>query len=190
MRYTAWAAGTVIDSPVYLDANVLVGAVVSGQRLYNKAAQLIGELLANQARILVSLLAVQESLWALARLSYYELTKQQRPDAHFSQSVYNRWREEIFQTHGLRMQAIGSMLHDWSDAGAAVEVVPKTDSDFLLVSDLTPKYMQQYKLTPADAAHLALAETHAASFVTADSHFRDVARQAPPDTLAVVHLVA
>jgi predicted nucleic acid-binding protein len=189
MRYTAWTAGVAIDSPVYLDANVLVGATVTRHQLYTKAAQLIGELLANQARILVSLLAVEESLWALARLSYYELSNQRRSDAHFSQSVYERWRERIFQAHGARLEAIGVMLRDWSNAGAAVEVVPKTDSDFLLVSDLTPKYMQRYKLTPADAAHLALAEVYATSFVTADSDFEDVAREAPSQTLAVVHLV-
>jgi len=188
MRYTAWAAGDAVDSPVYLDANVLVGATVSGHALYTKAAQLIGELLASQARILVSLLAVQEAIWALAKLSYCELYRQPS-NAHFSQSLYNKRREEIFQTHGARMQAVSSMLRDWSEAGIAVEVVPKTDADFLSVCDLTPRYMRDYKLTTGDAAHLALAETHAASFVTADSHFRDVAKQAPPDTLAVVHLV-
>jgi predicted nucleic acid-binding protein len=188
MRYTAWAAGDAIDSPVYLDANVLVGATVSRHQLYAKAAQLIGELLASQARILVSLVAVEESVWALAKLSYCELYRQPS-NALFSQSIYNRCREEIFQKYGPRMQAIGLMLRDWSDAGVAVEVVPKTDADFLSVCDLTPRYMRDYKLTTADAAHLALAETHAASFVTADSDFQRVASQAPPDTLAVVHLL-
>ena len=188
MRYTAWAAGAAIDSPVYLDANVLVGATVRRHRLYTKAAQLIGELLASQACILVSLLGVQEALWALANISYCELHNQPSK-AKFTQLIYKKWREQIFQKYGPRMQAIGLMLRDWSDAGVAVEVVPKTDADFLSVCDLTPRYMRDYKLTTADAAHLALAETHAASFVTADSHFRDVARQAPPDTLAVVHLV-
>jgi predicted nucleic acid-binding protein len=124
----------------------------------------------------------------MASLSYYELANQP-PTVLFSQSIYNRWRERIFQQHGPRMQAISSMLRDWSEAGLTVEVVPKTDSDFLLVSDLTPQYMREYKLTPADAAHLALAETHAASFVTADSDFKQVAMQAPPNALAVVHLV-
>jgi len=188
MQYTAWAAGTTIDSPVYLDANVLVGVTVKGHPLYKAAARLVGELLAGQACILVSLLGVQEALWALAKLSYCELYRQPS-NAHFSQSLYNKRREEIFQAHGARLEAIGVMLRDWSDAGIAVEVVPKTDGDFLSVCALTPRYMRDYKLTPADAAHLALAETHAASFVTADKQFRDVAKQAPPNTLAVVHLV-
>jgi predicted nucleic acid-binding protein len=188
MEYMVWQAGMAVDSPVYLDANVLVGATVSGHRLYARTAQLIGELLANRARILVSLLAVQESLWALAQVSYCELNRQPT-DAHFSQSIYERWRDRIFEAHGPRMRAIGAMLRDWSDAGVAVEAVPKTDSDFLLVSDLTPRYMRDYKLTPADAAHLALAESQAASFVTADSDFERVAKQALPDTLTVVHLV-
>ncbi|MCJ7510612.1 MAG: type II toxin-antitoxin system VapC family toxin [Dehalococcoidia bacterium] len=173
---------------MYLDANVLVGATVRRHALYTKAAQLIGELLASQARILVSLLAVQEALWALANISYCELYNQPS-NASFTQTIYNRWREQIFQKYGPRMQAIGLMLRDWSDAGVAVEVVPKTDADFLSVCDLTPRYMRDYKLTTADAAHLALAETHAASFVTADSHFKQVATQAPPNALAVVHLV-
>ncbi|MFQ5879690.1 MAG: PIN domain-containing protein [Dehalococcoidia bacterium] len=87
------------------------------------------------------------------------------------------------------MMAISSMLGDWSQAGAAVEVVPKSSLNFLQVCDLTPQYMRQHKLTPSDAAHLALAETHAKTFVTADSDFERVARQATSQDLVVVHLL-
>jgi len=187
MHYTPWEAGLAFDSPVYLDANVLVGATVTRHRLYKNAAQLIGELLASQARIFVSLVTVQESIWALAKLSYCELARQPS-STHFTKSIYKRWRERIFHAHTARMEAIGSMLGSWSQAGAAIEVVPKTESDFLVVSDLTPKYMRQYNLTTGDAAHLALAETHARTFLTADSEFEDVAKQTPASGLAVVHL--
>lgn len=183
-----WQPGTSIAAPVYLDANVLVGAVVRGHRLYAKTAQLIGELLASQARILVSLLTVQESLWALARIFYYELANQP-PDAHFSQSIYKRWRDRIFQAHGPQMEAPPSMLQDWTYAGVMVEVVPRTDSDFLEVTSRIPKYMRQYELTPADAAHLALAEVYASTFATADSGFQRVVQQAPPHPLNILHLV-
>lgn len=187
MEYTAWQEGTAVASPVYFDANVLVGAAVTRHPFYKKAAQLIGELLASEAHILVSVLTVQESLWALAHLSYCELYHHPST-VLFKESTYKKHLEEIFRAHGPRMEAISRMLHDWSEAGVTVQVVPNTRPDFLLASDLTPRYMREFRLTPADAAHLALAETHAKSFVTADSEFRQVARQATAHTLTVVHL--
>lgn len=188
MNYQNWQPGTAIPSPVYLDANILVGAAVTKHRLYAKTAQLLGELLASGSRILVSLLTVQESTWAIARLSWCDLAKQPA-NARFSQSIYQRWRKQIFQAHGTRMAAIQKTLNDWATVGVDLQVVPKNEADFLVVTARIPTYMERYRLTPADAAHLAIAEECAGSFATADSDFEDVARQSPSQSLNIVHVV-
>ena len=167
MPHTTWQSGTTIQGPVYLDSNLLVGFVVRGHPIYENSAALIGELLASQMTIFVSLLAVQEALWAIAKLSYVELSNQ-RSNAHFSQSLYNRWLDRIISAHGARFTAIGSMIRAWSEAGVPVEVVPKETAQFIESLELTPEYMRQLKLTPADAAHLAVAKTHAKTLATAD----------------------
>lgn len=166
---------------------MLVGATVTKHRLYAKTGQLVGELLASGAEILVSLLTVQESLWAITRISYYELAKQPS-HAHFSQSIYEKWRDRVFQSFGPRMEAVSKMLNGWVAAGVNLKVVPRTVDEFLAVSSRTPAYMYKYSLTPADAAHLALAEIYAKSFATADSDYRDVANRAASQPLDIVHL--
>ena len=187
MQYSAWQSGSPVASPAYLDANVLVGAVVRGHPLYRTTAKLTGGLLASGVHILVSVLTVEESLWAMAKLSYCELHNQPS-SAAFKESTYRRHLQEMFSMHGARMHAITQMLRDWSDAGATIEVVPNTKREFLQASALTSQYMRRYSLTPADAMHLALAEAYASSFVTADAQFRRVASQAPPNGLVIVGL--
>jgi predicted nucleic acid-binding protein len=190
MPYVNWKPGTVIAPPVYLDANILVGFVVRNHPLYRQTAGLVAELLAGQSSLYVSLLTVQESLWAIARLSYYELAHQ-RPDQHFSQSIYNRWRERIFKAHSARFTAVGSMLQAWEESGVPVEVVPKSETQLWRILDLTPRYMRQHRLTPADATHLALAQTHARTFATADTKLARVINNADlGDEFVVLHLTA
>jgi predicted nucleic acid-binding protein len=189
MQYSAWQPGTPVASPAYLDANVLVGALVRGHSLYGITGQLTGELLASGAHILVSVLTVEESFWAMARLSFYQLIGQKvTARTSFSESIYRRHLPRIFREYGARMDAVTRALRDWSDAGVTVEVVPKTETAFLRASAATPKYMHQFGLTPADAAHLAIAEAHASSFVTADRKFRAVAGQDVADGLVIVGL--
>jgi len=186
MAYSVWQAGTPISSPVYLDTNVLVGAVIRNQPIYLKAAQIVGALLSYQARILVSVLTVEESLWALAEVSYKDIYGH-GAGVRFSQRIYQRHLEEIFERHGARMQMVSEMLRDWSEAGAALEVVPKTEAAFLAACGRTPRYMEQYQLTTADAMHLALAEDHGATLVTSDSKLAKVGQQAACQT-PVVHV--
>ena len=80
------------------------------------------------------------------------------------------------------------MVGAWTEAGVPVTWVAKTDTDFLRVSDLTPRYMRECRLTPGDAAHLALAKTYARTFITGDSDFEEVAQSDLTDDLVVVHL--
>jgi predicted nucleic acid-binding protein len=187
MSLTTWQVGTVLDSPVYLDANVLVGAVVSNHRLYRQAAQVVGELLAGGATIVISLLVLHESLWALARISYYDLFKL-GSKSNFNQGIYAKHCGSIFERYGERMYAVHSMLRGWSEAGVEISSVPKTNAALLEVSDLTPKFMRRCGLAPGDAAHLALAKNHAHTFVTGDGHFTGVAQSDLVEDLIVVHL--
>jgi predicted nucleic acid-binding protein len=176
-----------VGSPTYVDADILVSVVVTKQPLYAKSVQLWGELLASNAVILISVLAVQEALWALARLSYADLFGHPS-STHWSKSIYLRNHQQIFQKFALRMEAIGKLLRSWSNAGAIIDVVPNEDSKLLDATDVAPKYMDQYKLAPSDATHLALAELHAKTLVTGDGDFKKVAQQATHTKLEVVHI--
>jgi len=186
--YIDWQPGTVVEPPVYLDANVLVGAVISGHRLYRSCITLLGELLLNRSRILVSALSIQECLWAIVRLSYYDLNNRQPPNAHFTQVIYKRWCDRIFAAYGSRINAVNSMLNDWVSAGVQIEVVPGMDT-FWSVSRMTPAYMRQLRLAPADAFHLALAQAHARTFITGDADFQSVTKQSYPGELIILHIV-
>lgn len=189
MIYVEWQPDIDVEPPVYMDANILVGATVRNHRLYRSCVELIGNLLAGRLPILVSPLTVEECLWAIARLSYYELTHQRR-GVHFNPMVYARWCDRIFEAHGTRIAAVSSTLRDWSGAGAPVEVIPRTQSQWDRTLELTPTYMRECRLTPADAFHLALAETHARTFITADSGFAVAAERPCRGDLTILHLAS
>lgn len=179
-----------VPSPVYVDANIIVGATVTKHALYKSAVRFLGETIASGTQILVSILTVEEALWALARISFCDLMRQPA-NARFTQAIYNRHRDRIFQNYGDRMEAIPSMLRDWTTAGIPITVVPQGDEGFLASSELIPRYMARFKLTPADAAHLALAEESARALATADGDFRRVPPNDPDDIpLEIVQIKA
>jgi len=189
MQYIDWTPQLTVDPPVYLDANVLVGAIVSTHRLYPKCIKLTADLLIGKSSVLISPISLNECLWATAKLAYCQINHQP-PNAKWSKEIYLRWCEQIFQSYEGWITAVGSMMKDWSNAGVPIEVIPKTDALWEHVVDLTPDYMKQLKLTPADAIHLALAQTHARTFVTADSDFEEVRKNPPAGELVIVKLAA
>lgn len=178
-----------IHPPVYMDANILVGSIVSNHPLYSKCINLIGELLVEKCEILLSVLCVDESLWAIAKLAYFELNRQPSA-AHWNKSIYHRQRESIFQSYGSWVHSLGKIVKDWSQAGARIDVIPRTRGVFEEILELIPEYMEEVKLTPADAVHLALAQKYARSFVTADSDFDEIQQNPPAGELVVVKLTA
>ena len=123
----------------------------------------------------------------MTKMAYCKINSQPS-DALWSKKLYLKWRERIFESYAGWMTAVGSMMKDWSNAGVPIEVIPKTDALWERVVDLTPGYMQQLKLTPADAIHLALAQTHARTFVTADSDFEVVRANPPAGELVILHV--
>ena len=189
MQYVDWTPQLTIDSPAYLDANVLVGAIVSTHRLYPKCINLTATLLTGKSRVLISPISLDECLWATAKLAYCKIFNKPS-SAKWSKEIYLRWCEKIFQSYEGWITAVGSMMKDWSNAGVPIEVVPETEALWADVVDLAPGYMQQLKLTPADAIHLAFAQTHARTFITADSDFEVIRGNPPPGKLVILHLAA
>ncbi len=188
MQHSVWQSGMAFAPPVYIDTNILVSALVTKHPLYKKCGQLIGELLASGVDILASIVTVHEAQWVLAKISYYELANQPS-NAHFSQSIYRKWRERIFEAYAPRMHAVGEMLRDWLDTGVPLAVVPQIPESFVRAVELTPQYMGQFRLLPGDAAHLALAELHAQTFVTADGDFARVVTQGYGGHLSILQVM-
>lgn len=182
-----WAPHMTVDSPAYLDANVLVGAIVSTHRLYAKCVQLTADLLVRKANVLISPISLDECLWATAKLAYCELTNSP-PTAHWNKRLYLRWCERIFESYEGWIVAVGTMIKDWLAAGVPIEVVPKTQVLWDHVVDLAPAYMRDLGLSPADALHLAFAQTHARTLITADSDFEAIRASPPEGELVVVQL--
>jgi len=187
MQYVDWVPGLDIDQPVYLDSNILVGSLISRHPLYSKCANLMGKLLADKVEIMLSMVSVDESIWIIAKLAYFEMFNQPST-AYWNQNIYRRHRDRIFQSYGDWIDSVGEVVKDWTNAGAKIGIVPGTREVFEDVLGLITIYMREVKLTPADAIHLAIAQKHARSFLTADSDFDEV-RQNPPDgDLVVVKL--
>jgi len=189
MKHVDWVQGLDIDEPVYMDANILVGSLISMHPLYGKCANVLGKLLADKVEIMLSMVSVDESIWIIAKLAYCEIYKQPWA-SHWNASIYRRQRERIFQSHESWINSVRVAVEDWTNAGAKIDVVPKTCDLFQDVLDLVPVYMKEVKLTPADAIHLALAQRHARSFLTADSDFDEVRLNPPAGDLVVIKLTA
>ena len=160
-----------MQSPVYLDASIVVSATVHSERRYPLASQLVADLLASQAHIQISVLTISEALWAMAKLSYCEIYSQPSR-ATWNPTIFERHSAEIFEQYPTRMNAISNMIQRWTQAGIPIEVIPATPPDFRQVSQAAPSHMQDLALASADATHLATAETQAKSFVTTDEEFQ------------------
>ncbi len=189
MQYVDWTPQLTVDPPAYLDANVLVGTVVSTHRLYPTCVKMMATLLIGKSSVLISPVSLDECLWATAKLAYCKINNQPS-NAKWSKEIYLRWCEKIFQSYEGWITAVGSMMKDWSNTGVPIEVVPKTEALWAHVVDLVPGYMRQFKLTPADAIHLALAQTHARTFITSDSDFEAIRKNPPAGELVIIHLAA
>jgi predicted nucleic acid-binding protein len=187
MQYVRWSPGTTIADPVYLDANILVGTVIRGHRLYKLSAQLFGELLARQSAIVLSDLALSESLWAISRLAYGDLFNQP-PSARWSKEIYRRHVARIFQQRGNWMSALPDSIKALASAGHPINVVQASQAEWLSGMKESVQFMSALHLTPGDAIHLALASTHARTMVTGDSDFSIVTTAAQSNRLTVLQI--
>ena len=186
MLVKRWQPGHSFQSPVYIDANVLVGYVVSNHDLYKDCKDVIGELLVAGAPILVSMITVQEAWWGMFRESYRTLNRQ-RSGSRFSRSAFRRHRAAAFEKHTGWIEGVALAIHTWQEAGHPVAVIPNNRTFAPALTSAAVRYMRDLALTPDDALHLSLAEKHAGTFVTADSDFKR-AEGASLSKLEILHL--
>ena len=186
MLVKRWQPGHSFRLPVYLDANVLVGYVASSHHLYKSCDGVVGELLVAGAPILVSMISLQEAWWAMFRESYRAINRQ-KPGSRFSRGLYHRWKVAAFEKHGDWIDGVAQAIHDWQEAGHPVDVVPDSKTFAPAMTSAAIRYMRDLDFTPDDALHLALAEAHAGTLVTADSDFKR-AEGASPSKLEILHL--
>jgi predicted nucleic acid-binding protein len=176
MIFGQWSTGITIQSPVYLDANVLIGSTVNNHRLYKPCALLLGELIAHNHPIVLSNVAVGESFWAIARLAYADLMHQ-KPSANWGKQIYRRHVGQIFQQRRSWLTALPAKIRALVNAGYPIDVVRPSQSEWIQAMSRSVDYMDLLHLTPNDAIHLALADSHAQTFVTGDGDFSTVVNQ-------------
>lgn len=192
MQLINWQPTLAIESPIYLDANILVGITVSNHPLYTTCVQLVASILIKKSSILISAISMDECMWATTKLAYCQLTNTPpNSGAHWSKKIYSRWCDKIFNSpYGVWVSAVSKMIVDLKKAGVTINLVPDEDLEFENIIELAPGYMNKYKLTPADAFHLAIAEKKARSFITADSDFNGLQSNLPSGELTIIHIDA
>ncbi len=187
MEYTDWQPTMTIQSPVYLDANVLVGTIVSNHPLYQSCVKLTAAILIAKVSVVISVLALDEAMWAIAKLAYCQLTNNPSK-THWNPKIYEKWCDQIFESYGSWITAVCEMVKDWENAGVNIDFAPGIDSEYRDVITKAPDYMRQFRLTPADAFHLAIAEKRAKTFITADLDFSKLQQNLPSGDLTIIHL--
>lgn len=172
MPVQEWHLGDKLPSPVYLDSNVIAASFVQKDRRYKPASQLLAELMADDAEVVISPLTVSESVWALAKMSYHELQNQPFHTT-FHQQIFKRHCAAIFARYRARMNSVFEWIRSWRTAGVSITVFP-TDMDMLQnISQTVSRHMEVFTIGSSDAFHLACAEQGARSLVTGDEDFRN-----------------
>src|ERR1041385_6210689 len=175
MVYRQRVPGTVIDAPVYLDANVLVAILVSGHSLAIPCSQMFGELPARQHAIFISDLGLSECLWAIASIAYSRVTGQ--PRTSMGKGAYRRNANALFAQQGSVLSALTQQFSALVRLPYPISMVPAAPATSERVVSQTTLLMEQLRLTSGDAAHLALAEEYAQTFITCDGDYNIVGGQ-------------
>jgi predicted nucleic acid-binding protein len=183
--------GTFV-APVYMDANVLVGALVSQHSLYQSCGLLLGEMLSAQVELVLTDLVLTEAFWALAEESYRDLRGPRAALDAWKMTTCRQFHERIFRERGAWMYAIDGLIRALDSVGYPLDVVRPNKTEWLAAMPQTHTLMENFKFTPNDSSHVAIAEIHAHTFVTADRGLRKLGSQqpTPPGQLTVVHVSA
>ena len=181
MPLRIWQPGDAVVSPAYLDAGFVAAALIRRDTRYAKASSLLGELLANQTELVVSLLTLTEAVWAVVKLSYCELMKQPS-GAHFNPEIYRRHHENLIARFGDRFDLVGDFIRDLARDGVPITFAPDEMGGFQQLAARLPDQMREFRFASADAAHFALAQARARTLITTDSDFQ----RAADDDLEIV----
>jgi predicted nucleic acid-binding protein len=158
--------------------------------LYKSCQEVFGEIFIARVPILMSMITLQEAWWGVFRESYRRINRQ-GTGTKFSRNTYRRHRAATIQNHSHWIEGVAQAIHGWKSVGHPVQIVPDSETFSPSITDAAVSYMRDLALTPDDALHLALAEAHAGTFVTADSDFGKAIRNAaatPPTSLEILHL--
>jgi predicted nucleic acid-binding protein len=158
------AGGGQIPSPVYLDANVVVSYFVPRS---NSAAAFvaIAEVPAQGLDTILSPLTIAEVWWGIFdALSNRDRAARGDVLQRLTTGEYRRHRQRLIDAHARELALVRRQLVTW----------PRLRTSSPRAAGLR-RWMEQFDdcidhndLTPADAAHLALAGRYARSFVTND----------------------
>lgn len=164
--------GERVSSPAYIDANFLVYyAVGSGQApdFQVVARNVMGDLLAQNVVIIVSLVSIEEAWWAtLHELYCRHIWKAHAAGAQcrFTRdTAKSNWSRLMHYTSDL--EKIVGGLEELRLNGADIRFIPECEDSFS-TCDNVPHLMKQHGLFSADALHLSLALSQARTLITFD----------------------
>ncbi|MFA5786110.1 MAG: type II toxin-antitoxin system VapC family toxin [Actinomycetota bacterium] len=172
-----WQAPYVAPGPVYLDSSVVIALLTSGDRFHPRAVQFLGDHLIAHVELHVSLLAVDETIWRMARGMVAQAGG--LPIKSVNLGILLKNNPSLLTPHlGKIRQAISYVLTWATLAAPACTAGDLLESWLDRLADIGGVH---------DAQHLALAQ-HLGSrtLVTADSDFRQV--KALPFPLTVLTL--
>jgi predicted nucleic acid-binding protein len=184
--------GEQIDSPAYVDANFLkfytVGSLrLSAYSMQTAARNVMGDLLAQSVTILVSLVTVEEALWATLQEVYYtHISKSLPADSRvsFRSEAKKHWKWLMNYKDDLK-KVIGN-LQKLKESGADIRFVPEGAESFEVCQN-APELMEKHSLFSADAMHLSAALSQAKTLITFD--VTDFARvMDPAEELTIILL--
>jgi predicted nucleic acid-binding protein len=131
----------------------------------------VGDLFLEGTTVVLSDLVLSESLWALTRLAYCDAFGHTSYDVEFKTATYRRHHAKIFGgAHGPKVAAVVDFVRDLERLNMLVVSHP-ANAEWVDQVDRTHGWMRSDRLMPADATHLAIAEKHARTLVTADEAF-------------------
>lgn len=164
--------GDPIDSPAYLDANVLINYALASQKLSSfqtTARNVMGDLLAQRVTILISLVTVEEAWWVTMHEIYcshiWQPSSPGKP-CSFGRDIATQNFKQIMR-HKDDLKKIMEGLQELLDNGADIRFVPESKEAFDACSNV-PNLMDTHNLLSADALHLSLALSQAMTLITFD----------------------
>ena len=175
--------GEQIDSPAYVDANFLkfytVGSLNSSAYIMQMSAiNVMGALLAQSVAILISVITVEEALWATLQEVYYAHISKSLPSEitfSFRSAAKKYWKSLMNYKEDLK-KVIGN-LQKLKESGADIRFVPESEESFEVCQNI-PWLMEKHSLFSADAMHLSAALSQAKTLITFD--VKDFARVIDP----------
>jgi len=149
----------------------LASFLVNGHPLYPKSVAIIGDLLAGKTGIVLSDLVVSESLWALSHLAYCDAFGHTSYDVEFKNATFRKHHAVIFEgAHSGKVAAVVDFVKGLQDLGQ-LRVSHPNNAEWIRQINRTHERIRSDRMLPGDATHLAIAEQHARTLVTADEAF-------------------